>query len=168
MPHGSILGPVLFNLYVVNLVENLTCISLQYADDSTLYKHSKPKKLKKCIEELESDLETVSLWFSNNSLVFNGDKTKLILFSTTHLSQKHNLSNNELFRIMHNCEGIERVNTKKILGIHFDENQSWSYHVLGRYVKEDDLIKMLCWLPMAELIDFSIANCCFSALHDPN
>ena len=69
---------------------------------------------------------------------------------------------------MHNCEGIERVNTKKILEIHFDENQSWSYHVLGRYVKEDDLIKMLCWLPMAELIDFSIANCCFSALHDPN
>ena len=40
-------------------------------------------KSKKCIEELESDLETVSLWSSNNSLIFNDDKTKLMLFSTT-------------------------------------------------------------------------------------
>ena len=44
---GSILGPVLFNLYIVDLVENVTCDSLQYADDSTLYKHSKPKNKKK-------------------------------------------------------------------------------------------------------------------------
>ena len=61
-------------------------------------------------------------------LVFNDDKTKLMLFSTTQLSQKHNLNSNELFRVMHNGKPIERVNTKKILGIHFDENLSWSYH----------------------------------------
>ena len=30
---------------------------------------------------------------------------------------------------MHSGKAIERVNTKKILGIHFDENLSWSYHV---------------------------------------
>ena len=83
VPQGSILGPVLFNPYIVDLAENVTCDSLQYADDSTLHKHSKPKNLKKCIEELESDLQTVSLWSSNNSLVFNDDKTKLMLFSTT-------------------------------------------------------------------------------------
>ena len=58
---GSILGPVLFNLYVADFVENVICDSLQYANDSTLYKHSQLKNLKKCIEEL------VSLWSSNNS-----------------------------------------------------------------------------------------------------
>ena len=61
VPQGSILGPALLNLYIIDLVENVTCHSLQYADDSTLYKHSKPKNLKKCIEGLESDLETLSL-----------------------------------------------------------------------------------------------------------
>ena len=30
---------------------------------------------------------------------------------------------------MHNGEPIERVNKRKILGIHFDENLSWSYHI---------------------------------------
>ena len=43
---GSILGPVLFNLYIVDLVENVTCDFLQYADDSTLYKYSIKKSKK--------------------------------------------------------------------------------------------------------------------------
>ena len=50
------------------------------------------KNQKKCIEELDSGLETVSLWSSNNSLVSNDDKTKLMVFSTIQLSQKHNLN----------------------------------------------------------------------------
>ena len=51
-----------------------------------------------------------------------------MLFSTTHLNEKNNLNNNELLRVVHNDEVIVRVNTEKILGIHFDENLSWSYH----------------------------------------
>ena len=107
---GNILGPVLFNVYIIDLVENVTCDSLQYADDSILDKYLKPKNLKKCIEELESDLETVSLWFSNTSLLFKDDKTKLMLFSITQLSQRHNLNNNKLFKVMHKSEATERVN----------------------------------------------------------
>ena len=45
-------------------------------------------------------------------------------FLITQLSQKHNLNNTKLFRVMHNGEAITRVNTKKILWIHFDENLS--------------------------------------------
>ena len=66
---------------------------------------------------------------SNNILVFNDDKTKLTLFSTTQLSQRHNLNNKEFFKVMHNGEAVDRVNTKKILGIYFIENLSWSNHV---------------------------------------
>ena len=54
---------------------------------------------------------------------------KLTLFSTTQLCQRHNLNNKELFKVMYNGEAVERVNTKKILGIYFVENLSWSYHV---------------------------------------
>ena len=61
MPQGNILGPVLFKLYIADLVEHVTSNSLKYADASAMYKHLKPKNLKKCTEELESDLETVSL-----------------------------------------------------------------------------------------------------------
>ena len=47
-----------------------------------------------------------------------------MLFRTTQLSEKQNMSNSELFKVMHNGEAIERVNTKKILENHFDENLS--------------------------------------------
>ena len=47
VPQDSILGPVLFNSCIVGSVENVTCDSLQYTDDSTLYKNSKAKNLKK-------------------------------------------------------------------------------------------------------------------------
>ena len=108
---GNILGPVLFNLYIIDLAVHVTCDSFQYADDSTLHKYSKPKNLKKCIEELEPDLDTVSLWFSNNSLLFKDDKTKLMIFSITQLSHRHNLNNSELFKVMHKDQAIERVNS---------------------------------------------------------
>ena len=101
-------------------------LQLIYNQNRNLFKI---EKLKSCIKELESDLETVSLWPSIKSLVFNNDKTKLMLFSTTQLCQRHSLNNNELFKVMRNGEPIERVNTKKILEIDFDENLSWSYHV---------------------------------------
>ena len=44
---------------------------------------------------------------SNNILVFNDDKTKLTLFLTTQLSQRHNLNNKELFKVMHKGEAVE-------------------------------------------------------------
>ena len=47
VPQDNISGPVFFNLYVIDLVENVTCDFLQYADDSTLCKHSKLKNLTK-------------------------------------------------------------------------------------------------------------------------
>ena len=36
LPQGGILGPVLFSLYIVDIVDNISCNSLQYADDTTL------------------------------------------------------------------------------------------------------------------------------------
>ena len=52
-----------------------------------------------------------------------------MLFSTTQPSQRHNLNNNELFKVIHNVEAIERVDPKKIQGIQIDKNLSWSCQV---------------------------------------
>ena len=129
VPQGSILGLVLFNLYIVDIVDNISCNSLQYADDTTLYQHCKLKNLQNCIEKLESNLQTVSDWALQNSLVFNDDKTKYMLFSSIQLSKRHNLNPPDKCKLIHNNEPVERLNSTKILGVHFDENLTWITHV---------------------------------------
>ena len=129
VPQGGILGSVLFSLYIVDIVDNISCNSLQYADDTTLYQHCKLKNLQNCIEKLESNLQTVSDWALQNSLVFNDDKTKYMLFSSIQLSKRHNLNPPDKCKLIHNNEPVERLNSTKILGVHFDENLTWITHV---------------------------------------
>ena len=120
---------MLFNLYIVDIIENIRCDSLQYADDTTLYRHCKLKNLQNCIEKLESDLQTVSDWALQNSLVFNDGKTKYLLFLSIQLSKRYNLSQPDKCKLIHNNEPVERLNSTKILGVHFDENLTWITHV---------------------------------------
>ena len=123
------MGPLLFNLYIVDIVDNISCNSLQYADDTTLYQHCKLKNLQNCIEKLESDLQTVSDWALQNSLAFNDDKTKYLLFSSMQLSKRYNLSQPDKHKLIHNNEPVERLSSTKILGVDFDKNLMWITHV---------------------------------------
>ena len=80
VPQGSILGPILFNLCVVDMssiTTNSNCI--QYTDDSTLYRSCKINKKDSCIKELEKDLNSIAKWSFETNLVFNTGKTKFML-----------------------------------------------------------------------------------------
>ena len=109
---------MLFNLYIVDIVDNISCNSLQYADDTTLYQRCELKNLQNCNEKLESDLQTVSDRFDY-------EKTKCLLFSSIQLSKRHNLSQPDKCNLIHNNEPVERLNSTKISGVHFDENLTW-------------------------------------------
>ena len=129
VPQGSILGPVLFNLYVADLPEILSSTSAQYADDATIYDSCKNGSSKSCAQNLEKDLNNLLPWSTNENLLFNEDKTKSILFSTSQLAEMHQLSDSNTYQIKRNEKAVKRVQCTKILGIHFDENLSWKDHV---------------------------------------
>ena len=75
VPQGSILGPVLFNLYVLDLPSKLNSTCLQYADDTTLYQHCKVTGIQGTLNGLEVDLKQLSEWSNENNLLFNDSKT---------------------------------------------------------------------------------------------
>ena len=68
IPQGSILDPVLFNLYVADLSENLSSTSAQYADDTTTYDSCKNGEIKSCSQNLEKDPNNLSQWSTNENL----------------------------------------------------------------------------------------------------
>ena len=133
VPQGSILGPVLFDLYIVEIIDNISCNSLQY-DDTTLYQQCKLKNLQNCIEKLVSDLQIVSDWALQNSLVFNDDKTKYLLFSSIQLDTRHNLNQPNKCKSIYNNEPVERLNSTKLLAVDFDENLTWITHVNNKII----------------------------------
>ena len=57
---GSILGPVLFNLYVVEVARKIESASIQYADNTTSYHHCKIANISKTIAEMQSDVQKLA------------------------------------------------------------------------------------------------------------
>ena len=91
VPQGSILGPILFLLYVNDLPLNLSSRLDMYADDATLHKSSS------CIRQinttLQDDLLEVQKWCVNNNMVLNPNKTTCMLIGTKNrLRKTQNLS----------------------------------------------------------------------------
>ena len=68
VPQGSILGPVLLNLYVCDLSKNTTNPNVQYADDTTCYTHCKVEKIKEAKQTIEKDLDTINDWSAERNL----------------------------------------------------------------------------------------------------
>ena len=93
VPQGSILGPLLFLLYVNDMKQAVDCDLFLYADDSCLvYQH---KDVSKIEQNLNKNFSNIYNWFVDNklSIHFGEDKTKCILFGikklNTQIKQYH-------------------------------------------------------------------------------
>ena len=125
VPQGSILGPILFNLYVAELPEKIKSESIQYADDTTVYKTCTLHEIHHNLKVLEEDISALSSWSKQNGLIFNGDKLQFIIFR-----KKRSLCpTDRSFLMRANNKSIKQEVNVKLLGITFDQNLSWTDHI---------------------------------------
>ena len=122
VPQGSILGPLLFLLYINDLpLCSKTPNFILFADDTNiLFSHSDPKVLESLIN---TELKIISNWFKLNKLSLNIKKTNYMIFKNKH-SNKPNIN----IDINIDETPILQVDTAKFLGLLIDSNLSWNSH----------------------------------------
>ena len=98
-----------------NILDGSECI--QYADDSTIYRHCRIKNINKCSNEIESELDAVEVWSKDTNLDFDPNKTKVIVISSRQMAQYHQLDSSSKVNIKCNNKNIERVKKYKLLDI---------------------------------------------------
>ena len=145
VPQGSILGPVLFNIYLADLKENVNVKCFQYADDTTIYHQAKISDLNNCRNTIYQSTNKPSVWSKESTLVFNNDKTKVMILSTPQMFRVHHLDEYDP-NIKVSGYKLERIKSCKLPGVHINEHLKWDDHtkhtVSGCYATLSTLRKL--------------------------
>jgi len=126
VPQGSILGPLLFILYMNDIVNSSSFLEfILFADDTTLsYSH---KNILSKIDRINKELEKVANWFKANKLSVNASKTNFMIMGT----QQKTAKCIDQINIILDGTQLTRVNQTKFLGVIIDENLTWKDHIDG-------------------------------------
>ena len=122
VPQGSILGPLLFLVYVNDLATvSEHALTILFADDTNLIYNGKTYNELKIL--IKNDLSKISHWFKANKLALNESKTKYMIFHTSYNKPPFS------FQIILNNIELERVENSKFLGVIIQENLMWNTHI---------------------------------------
>ena len=122
VPQGSVLGPLLFLIYINDLPNISSKLSFfLFADDTNIYYES--SNLKELEKTVNKELKLLTLWLNLNRLALNVSKTNFVIFRSPKKPLNHNVT------LIMNKKAIEQKDHVKYLGILMDQHLSWKQQI---------------------------------------
>ena len=158
VPQGSVLGPLLFLIYINDLPLSSSKLAFYlFADDTNIYYES--ESLDQLQSVVNRELKKVKMWLEVNKLLLNIDKTNfIILKSPQHFSPETVSIKIGKFPIKPTCY-------VKFLGVLLDENLSWKYHLTELSKKLARTCGM--FFQVRHFLPINILVCLYNSLFSP-
>ena len=119
---GTILGPLLFKLYIADMVRCTNLKVIHFADDTTFICSANNKS--ELVRLVNTELVKINSWFEANYLTLHPDKSRLMVFGS---DTDVNITLNN--KILTKCGSLHNEKYFNMLGIRVDQKLNWNEHI---------------------------------------